>query len=92
MGARIHGHEQGRNQQRGDGEACQQARVGGLQRTGCDVACVHALDFTAGGGDGVAGAGGIANGLLKPREIHRLPDDVLHLPAGLPEQTPGARQ
>ena len=66
--------------------------MGGLQRPRRDVAGVRQLGLAGGGDDGIAGTGRIAYRLLKAGEIHRLPDDVLHLPAGFPEQVPAAHQ
>jgi hypothetical protein len=90
VGARVHGHQQRRDKQRRNGEARQQSRVRSLQRTGRDMPGVHELGLAGSGNDGVAGARHLADGVLEPREIHRLPNDILHLPAGFAEQVSDA--
>ena len=90
MGARVHGHQQRREQQRGDGESRQETRVRGLKRARCSVSGVHELGFAGGGDNGITGARHVADGVAKTGEIHRAPHDVLHLAAGLAEQVPSA--
>ncbi len=56
------------------------------------MAGVHQLGLAGGGDDGIAGTSRIADRCLKSGQVHRLPDDLLHLPAGLPKQMAAADQ
>ncbi len=62
------------------------------QRPGRHVTRIHELGLAGRGDDRVAGARHVADRILKPRQLHRLAHDVLHLPAGVAKQLSDAGQ